>query len=193
LPLGIGRGCNNSRGTFGMFSTDSNLKIQQPLSQFFVSQLINLEWVQMGTAENKLFPTSSDVMDDAGHTLVTAYAALRPDGQWSLLIINKDQENPHTVRIAFHDSKSNADDFFCWPGKRRNLRQRSIPVASQSQGWHRRPRRPHRALHHHPRARRHIPAPESLRNRPARKNRRPSAHAHAPTAQTKKEFKFELA
>jgi|HubBroStandDraft_6_1064221.scaffolds.fasta_scaffold02252_2 hypothetical protein len=112
LPLGIGRGCNNSRGTFGMFSTDSNLKIQQPLSQFFVSQLINLEWVQMGTAENKLFPTSSDVMDDAGHTLVTAYAALRPDGQWSLLIINKDQENPHTVRIAFHDSKSNADDFF---------------------------------------------------------------------------------
>jgi hypothetical protein len=34
---------------------------------------------------------------------VTAYATLRPDGQWSLLIINKDQENAHTVNISFDD------------------------------------------------------------------------------------------
>ena len=115
LPLGIGRGCNGSRGTFGMWSADRDLKIQQPLSQFFVSQLINLEWVQMGGAEQKLFPASSDVMDDAGHVLVTSYAALRPDGQWSLLIVNKDQENGHGVRIAFHDSKSNTDQVFAGP------------------------------------------------------------------------------
>jgi len=115
LPLGIDRGCNGSRGTFGMWSADRDLKIQQPLSQFFVSQLINLEWVQMGSAEQKLFPASSDVVDDAGHVLVTSYAVLRPDGQWSLMIVNKDQENSHGVRIAFHDSKSGADKFFAGP------------------------------------------------------------------------------
>ncbi len=115
LPLGIGRGCNGSRGTFGMFSADRDLHILQPLSQYFVSQLINLDWVQPGDGVQKLFPASSDITDDAGHTLVTAYAVQRPDGQWALLIVNKDQENAHGARIVFYDSKSSADNFFSGP------------------------------------------------------------------------------
>jgi hypothetical protein len=43
---------------------------------------------------------------------VTTYAVLRPDGQWSLLIINKDQENAHTVNVSFDDAgKKNAATF----------------------------------------------------------------------------------
>lgn len=112
LPLGIHPGCHHSMGTFGMFSTDRDLKIEQPLSQYFASQLINLEWVEPGDGKHKLFPAESDIHDGAGHNLVTAYAALRPDGQWSLMVINKDQENAHNVRIAFHDAKTNADRHF---------------------------------------------------------------------------------
>jgi hypothetical protein len=109
LPLGIGRGHNGSQGTFGMFSADRETrKIIQPLSQYFASQLINLEWVQPGNGEHKLFAATSDVTDGAGHTLVTAYAALRPDGQWSLMVVNKDQENAHEVKIAFDGTKSGA-------------------------------------------------------------------------------------
>jgi hypothetical protein len=112
LPLGVHRGCNNSLGTFGLFSTDANLQPQQPLSQFFASQLINLEWVQPGDGEHRLYPASSDIQDLANHTLVTAYAALRPDGQWSLMMVNKDQENAHKVRIVFHNARDNSDAFF---------------------------------------------------------------------------------
>ena len=112
LPLGVHHGCNGSLGTFGMFSTDANLQIQQPLSQYFASQLINLEWVQPGNGANRLYRAASDVQDPAGHNLVTAYAALRPDGQWSLLVVNKDQENAHNVRIVFNDSSAKVDRFF---------------------------------------------------------------------------------
>jgi hypothetical protein len=112
LPLGLHRGCNNSLGTFGLFSTDANLQPQQPLSQFFASQLINLEWVQPGDGEHRLYPAASDIQDPANHTLVTVYAALRPDGQWSLMVVNKDQENAHIVRIVFHNAKENSDAFF---------------------------------------------------------------------------------
>jgi hypothetical protein len=112
IPLGVHRGCNNSLGTFGLFSTDKDLRIEQPLSQFFASQLINLEWVEAAGGEHRLFTASSDIHDDAEHNLVTAYAALRPDGRWSLLVINKDQENPHGVRIVFHDGESNRDRSF---------------------------------------------------------------------------------
>jgi F5/8 type C domain len=103
LPLGVHRGCNNSLGTFGLFSTDANLQVEQPLSQYFASQLINLEWVQPGNEVNHLYSAASDIRDGAGHVLVTVYAALRPDKQWSLMMVNKDQENAHTVRISFDD------------------------------------------------------------------------------------------
>jgi len=112
LPLGIRKGCNLSLGTFGMFSTDPNLKVQQPLAQFFASQLINLEWVQPSNGAHRLYRAASDVLDAGGHNLVTVYAALRPDGQWSLLIVNKDQENAHNVRIVFSDAAPNPDRFF---------------------------------------------------------------------------------
>jgi len=117
LPLGIHGGCNGSLGTFGLFSTDANLQAEQPLSQYFASQMINLDWVQPGDGLHRLFHAASDIQDAAGHVLVTAYAALRPDGQWSLLIVNKDQENGHTVRIAFDGLKPGGEGRFDGPTK----------------------------------------------------------------------------
>jgi hypothetical protein len=117
LPLGIHGGCNGSLGTFGLFSTDANLQAEQPLSQYFASQMINLDWVQPGDGAHRLFHATSDIQDAAGHVLVTAYAALRPDGQWSLLIVNKDQENGHTVRIAFDGLKPGGEGRFDGPMK----------------------------------------------------------------------------
>jgi hypothetical protein len=101
MPLGLHPGCNDSPGTFGLFSVDANLVPQQPLSQFFASQLINLDWVEPGSGVHQVFPASSDILDGAGNVLVTAYALKRPDATWSLMLINKDQHNAHAVRISF--------------------------------------------------------------------------------------------
>ncbi len=129
LPLGIHRGCNNSLGTFGLFSTDANLQVEQPLSQYFASQLINLEWVQPGNAVNRLYSAASDIGDGAGHVLVTVYAALRPDGQWSLLIVNKDQENAHNVRIAFDNLEPHKSETFAGQVK-------MVTFGSAQYQWH---------------------------------------------------------
>ena len=110
-PGGVSPGCNESFGTFGMFTVDTNYQIQKPTSQFFASQLITQEWAQPGNGVHRLFRAGSDVVDPAGHVLVTAYAVLRPDGQWSVMVINKDQQNAHTVRMVFNDSSS-GDHFF---------------------------------------------------------------------------------
>ena len=103
LPLPMEPGCNSSPGTFGMFTVDPAYKIQQPLAQFFVAQLINLEWAQPGNGEHQVYPAKADIDDGAGRELVTAYALKRPDGQWSVMAVNRDQENAHRVRIAFRD------------------------------------------------------------------------------------------
>ncbi len=115
LPSALHGGCNESYGTFGMFTVDADYEIQQPTSQFFASQLLTQEWVQPGDGAHRIFPAGSDIQDPAGHVLVTAYAVLRPDGQWSLLAINKDQLNPHRVRIVFHDRETGADRVFAGP------------------------------------------------------------------------------
>jgi hypothetical protein len=56
-----------------------------------------------------------DIDDPVGHRLVTAYAVKRPDGQWALMIVNKDQENSHSIRLAFHDASTNTDSLFAGP------------------------------------------------------------------------------
>ena len=94
-----------------MFTVDASYKIQQPLAQFFVAQLVNLEWTQPGGGEHQVYSAKSDVDDGAGRELVTAYALKRPDGEWSLLVVNRDQENAHSVHIAFRGNADSAVGF----------------------------------------------------------------------------------
>ena len=111
LPLQMEPGCNSSPGTFGMFTIDANYQIQQPLAQFFVAQLINLEWVQPGGGDHQVFGAKADVPDGAGHELVTAYAVKRPDGQLAVMVVNRDQQNAHRVRIALEGSGLQTNTF----------------------------------------------------------------------------------
>jgi len=112
VPQGVRPGCNDSAGSFGLFNVDTNRHISQPLSQFFASELINLEWLKPGGEPNRIFSAGSDIRDNSGHKLVTAYAAQHPDRQWAVMIVNKDQENAHRVNVNFHDGDKNADAKF---------------------------------------------------------------------------------
>jgi hypothetical protein len=111
LPLQMEHGCNDSPGTFGMFTVDEGYHIQQNLPQFFAAQLINREWVIPGGGTHRVFAAKSDVEDGAEHALVTAYALERPDGQWSVLLVNRDQESAHTVKIWFDGNRPMRSSF----------------------------------------------------------------------------------
>ena len=54
---------------------------------------------------------------------------LRPDGQWSLMLINKDYDNPHTVSIQFHDDDAKKDRSFAGPIAR-------ITFGKEQYTWH---------------------------------------------------------
>jgi hypothetical protein len=110
-PEPLRSGCRGF-STYGNFVANEKLEIQQHTSQYFASRMINLEWVKHGAGVHQLFPAEADVKDDAGHTLVTAYAAKRPNGQWSLMVINKDPSNEHAVKIEFSDAGGKAPGHF---------------------------------------------------------------------------------
>ncbi|MGO9338300.1 MAG: discoidin domain-containing protein [Terracidiphilus sp.] len=94
--------------TFGSFVANEKLEIRQYTAQYFASQLLNLDWVKHGAGTHELYPAAGDLEDEAHHKLITAYAVKRPDGEWSLLIINKDPSNAHEVTIAFEDGGKEA-------------------------------------------------------------------------------------
>lgn len=101
-PEALRPGCH-VWSTYGNFVADEKLDIKQYTAQYFASQMLNLDWVKHGGGMHQLFPSEGDLEDDAEHDLITAYAVKRPDGEWSLLIINKDPSNAHEVNIAFEE------------------------------------------------------------------------------------------
>ena len=107
--------CANSWGTYHMFMVDDHYQIKQRTAQFFAAQMITQEWAEPKDAAHRQFLATSDVKDPEGHVLVTAYALERPDGQWSLMLINKDYDNPHAVRVSFHGSEAASADSFSGP------------------------------------------------------------------------------
>ena len=112
-PEPIRSGCHGW-STYGNFVADENLNIRAHTSQYHASRIINLEWVRHGAGSHRLFSASSGLKDDVGHVLITAYPVQLPDGQWSVMVINKDQSNPHRVRLAF-DTGAGAQRSFSGP------------------------------------------------------------------------------
>jgi hypothetical protein len=104
--------CPNSWGTYHPFMVDDHYQIVQPTSQFFAAQLLTQEWSQPKDAEHLLYRAASNLRDAEGNVLVTAYALHRPDGQWALMLVNKDHDHSHPVRVVFHDSEADRDVSF---------------------------------------------------------------------------------
>jgi hypothetical protein len=104
-------GCH-AWSTYGNFVAGPNLEIKQYTAQYFASQMLNLDWVKHGGGTHQLYAAWANLHDEAGGELITAYPVKRPDGDWSLLIINKDPSNAHQVKINFEkNGESTAAQF----------------------------------------------------------------------------------
>jgi len=97
------------------FVSDENYDIKGYTSPYFAAHMINLEWVQHRSGLHHMFPSSTDIKDADGNVLLTSYVVHRPDGNWSLMLVNRDENNPHTVRVQFEDSRSKQNASFSGP------------------------------------------------------------------------------
>src|SRR5690242_17244181 len=97
--------------SFGNFVADEQLHVRQYTAQYFAGRLINVQWVQHRAGEHELFPASANLADEDGNDLVTSYAVHRPDGQWALMLINKDPSTPFPVRVLFTEQGKKPREF----------------------------------------------------------------------------------
>ena len=88
-------------GTYGALEGNGNYKAQAPLSQFFAAQMLTQSWSVPGSGTHALYPA---LIGRGGPSWVVAYPLDRPDGLWSLLLVNRDSENAHVVTVRFDTS-----------------------------------------------------------------------------------------
>jgi hypothetical protein len=94
---------------------------------YHAGRMINNEWVTHRTGIHHLHPVDVGIEDAAGNALVTSYAVHRPDGQWALLLINKDKDNAHSIRVAFE----HGGEIGYFSGK-----MRMVTYGSEQYVWH---------------------------------------------------------
>ena len=104
-------GCHGGWATYGNYVADRDLQIHQFTAQYHTGRMINNEWVTHRSGMHHLFRVRGALHDPAGHALLTAYAVRRPDGDWALLLVNKDKDNPHDIQIAFEGAFGRAGFF----------------------------------------------------------------------------------
>ena len=110
-PQGVQNTCLGW-ASWSNFVSDENYDIKGYTSPYFAAHMINLEWVQHRAGIHHMFPSSADIKDPEGNVLVTSYAVLRPDGNWSLMLVNRDETTPHMVQVMFEDTKNKREASF---------------------------------------------------------------------------------
>ena len=90
------------------FVADERYNIKGYTSPYFAAQMINREWVQHRSGVHHMFPSSADIKDSDGNALVTSYVVRRPDGNWSLMLVNRDEEKSHSIRVVFGAGREDA-------------------------------------------------------------------------------------
>jgi hypothetical protein len=113
-PQGIQKSCLGS-ASWSNFVSNKDYDIKGYTSPYFAAHMINLEWVQHRSGVHYMFPSSTDMKDAQGNLLVTSYAVQRPDGNWSIMLVNRDETSPHRVRVQFEDTNSRETVSFSGP------------------------------------------------------------------------------
>ena len=103
-PIGRNGKCGIST-SYGMFIVDAGYRIRAKAGQFYGAQMLAKEWFAPGDGPHGIFPVATSL--GSYKPPLTAYAARRPDGTWSLLFVNKDRI-ARRVRVTFTGPEAGA-------------------------------------------------------------------------------------
>jgi hypothetical protein len=86
-----------------LWEADSRGKARWAMPTYYTARMLASDWALPGGGRNLLFPAATMATDAQGRALVTAYPLLRPDGLWSVLLINR---SPHEIEthLRFNDT-----------------------------------------------------------------------------------------
>ncbi len=97
-PYASGHACAG-QGNMMLFESDRRGQARAPMPTFFGARMLTQDWAGPGTVT--IYPLSGQ---DSRRPWVSAYAALRADRRWSVLLINRDPHSARPIRLALRES-----------------------------------------------------------------------------------------
>ena len=86
-PQGVQNTCLGW-ASWSNFVSDETYAIKGYTATYWAARMLNVEWLQHRSGVHRMFASTSDAAD------VTSYAVLRPDGTWSVMLVNRDSRGP---------------------------------------------------------------------------------------------------
>jgi len=115
MPGAVGRDFPCTAGGIMLFSMDDDGDITHRFATYFGARLVTQEWLRPGNEVHEIYPAASDVRNSKAEELITAYAVHRPDGLWSVLLINKDPQRSFETNVIFRKTSSESNGGFDGP------------------------------------------------------------------------------
>lgn len=88
-------------GNGSLFVSSAGYHVRCHGAGYFALQMLNRHWAEPGNRIHAVYPAESDIRNTLGQDLVSTYAAHRPDGQWALLLLNKQHHRAASVQVRF--------------------------------------------------------------------------------------------
>jgi hypothetical protein len=88
-------------GELMLFGEDDRGQATWPTPTYWAMRLLTQEWLQPGDAPNVLYPALLDSLPADARRYVTAWPLHRPDGRWSVMLINRSPTRDFQVSLAF--------------------------------------------------------------------------------------------
>jgi hypothetical protein len=82
-----------------MFGMDDNGKVSYRTATYYGALMMKKYWAQPAGDSVRVYPVSSTMQNKQGEELVSSYALLTPDNNWSLMVINKDPKKSYRVSV----------------------------------------------------------------------------------------------
>ena len=102
--------CSSGNNMLFLLGADGTISCRMPT--YYGARLLTQEWAEPGDGLHELYLATVDEPALHDESLITAYAVLRPDRLWALMVLNKDSSNAHTVEVRFHNEDSGSESEF---------------------------------------------------------------------------------
>jgi hypothetical protein len=86
-PLGRSRECG-TWGAYNPYLVDDAYRVHANGAGYYADRMLTQEWVSPGDAEHAIYPATTTLGGEK--PVLSAYPLRRPDGTWSVLLVNKD-------------------------------------------------------------------------------------------------------
>ncbi|HEY7876803.1 MAG TPA: discoidin domain-containing protein [Gemmatimonadaceae bacterium] len=111
-----------------MFLSDTLRRIRYPTATYYAARMLTQDWLEPAGGPHRLYRAIVHASDASRRVPVTAYAALRPNGTWALLLVNTDPR--HSWRVGVRLDEPRAGD--AGPSVRASL----VQLSASTYRWH---------------------------------------------------------